>query len=65
MRFSQRLSADNFVPELDQGPRRAGFFTRHQEAVMLTSGQTAARVTVPGTKPGPEATEPVRGGRTW
>ena len=32
---------------------------------MLTSGQTAARVTVPSTKPGPEATEPVRGGRTW
>ena len=32
---------------------------------MFTSGQTVARVTVPSTKPGPDATELVRGGRTW
>jgi hypothetical protein len=32
---------------------------------MFTSGRTAAGVTVPGTKPGRDASEPVRGGRTW
>jgi hypothetical protein len=32
---------------------------------MITSGQAAAGVTVPSTKPGPDATELVRGGRIW
>jgi len=32
---------------------------------MFTSGQTAARVAVPGAKPGRDAGEPVRAGRTW
>jgi hypothetical protein len=32
---------------------------------MFTSGQTAAGVTVPSTKPGRDATGLVRGGRIW
>ena len=32
---------------------------------MFASGQTAAGVTVPSTKPGGDATELVRGGRIW
>jgi hypothetical protein len=32
---------------------------------MFTSGQAAAGVTVPSTKPGLDDTELVRGGRIW
>jgi hypothetical protein len=42
------------------GAPRTGLFIRQEEAVMVTSGQTAAGVTVPDTKLAREATELVR-----
>ena len=45
--------------------RRTQAFTRYQEAMMFTGGQTAAGVMVPSIKWGRDATELVRGGRIW
>jgi hypothetical protein len=60
--------ADRATPMRDRQRWAAGraarrAFTRHEEAVMVTSGHTPAGVTVPDTKLGRDATELVRCGR--